>query len=146
MGPHRESNPGPLAPEARIIALDHEAAANTHRLLHFWPPKSALITPLITRKQIYGRPTCRMINKIPQSSIKTRISAIFKYKLSKLLVCSLFIVLGKLQRSVTVCLLNNGTTIDLYSSVVCSRKERKARKTKNENQVLRSEIFDIMWC
>jgi hypothetical protein len=24
-GPHRESNPGPLAPEARIIPLDHEA-------------------------------------------------------------------------------------------------------------------------
>ena len=26
-GPHRESNPGPLAPEARIIPLDHVAAA-----------------------------------------------------------------------------------------------------------------------
>ena len=25
-GPVRESNPGPLAPEARIIPLDHEAS------------------------------------------------------------------------------------------------------------------------
>ena len=30
-GPHRESNPGPLAPEARIIPLDHAAAANQSR-------------------------------------------------------------------------------------------------------------------
>jgi len=28
-GPHRESNPGPLAPEARIIPLDHEAEQTT---------------------------------------------------------------------------------------------------------------------
>uniref|UniRef100_M4BET4 Uncharacterized protein n=1 Tax=Hyaloperonospora arabidopsidis (strain Emoy2) TaxID=559515 RepID=M4BET4_HYAAE len=28
-GPHRESNPGPLAPEARIIPLDHEATLVT---------------------------------------------------------------------------------------------------------------------
>ena len=33
MGPHRESNPGPLAPEVRIIPLDHEATTNTiHRI------------------------------------------------------------------------------------------------------------------
>uniref|UniRef100_A0AAV1U8K8 Uncharacterized protein n=1 Tax=Peronospora matthiolae TaxID=2874970 RepID=A0AAV1U8K8_9STRA len=28
-GPHRESNPGPLAPEARNIPLDHEATLVT---------------------------------------------------------------------------------------------------------------------
>lgn len=28
VGPHRESNPGPLAPEARIIPLDHAARIN----------------------------------------------------------------------------------------------------------------------
>ena len=34
MGPHRESNPGPLAPEARIIPLDHAATMKITRY-HF---------------------------------------------------------------------------------------------------------------
>lgn len=33
VGPHRESNPGPLAPEARIIPLDQTPTSYSHHLI-----------------------------------------------------------------------------------------------------------------
>ena len=36
MGPVRESNPGPLAPEARIIPLDQQAKLDEHSFLNNW--------------------------------------------------------------------------------------------------------------
>lgn len=40
MGPHRESNPGPLAPEARIIPLDHAATITVTGYAHPIPPRT----------------------------------------------------------------------------------------------------------
>ena len=41
-GPNRELNPGPLAPEARIIPLDHLAAGGKRPLARAQPPREQL--------------------------------------------------------------------------------------------------------